>query len=86
MVTTELALWEEFERVGVHALGKTGCCQQAPQNILTQVQKGSMSASINSGKGTMPAKFKRGTMTVSELDRAYSSENKLNLTKLRRSG
>lgn len=29
VVTTELALWEEFERVGVvHALGKTGFCQQ----------------------------------------------------------
>lgn len=65
--------------------GKQGTVSSAPRNILTQVQKGRMSVGINSGKGTMSVRFQRGTMTVSELDRAYSSENKLNVTELRRS-
>lgn len=86
VVTTELALWEEFERVGIHALGKTGYCQQGSSEYSHTGSEGRRSVSINSGKGTMPARFQRGTMTVSELDRNYSFENKLNVTELRRSG
>lgn len=66
--------------------GKQGSVNRAPRNILTQVQKGRISVDINSGKGTMPVRFQRGTRTMSELDRTYSSENKLNVTELRRSG
>lgn len=66
--------------------GKQGSVSRAPRNILTQVQKGRISVGINSGKGTVPVRFQKGTRTMSELERAYSSENKLNMTELRRSG